>query len=200
MARRATPVTKGRTAPKKMAASGTPAREAASPTRRGAKAKPQDESPIEMPITDTAVAGADASAHEAEMTTPKARRGRKPKPDMMADDHESADEAVDPEIVPSVEPELPEMEVATPKPPSSPRKTRRNREPEASAPPPLEVTEEPSPEPQAAAAAEWHAETGVVTFDWPAIEQVAAAEGPNQPIAKLLLAARAEGARSRWPF
>jgi hypothetical protein len=31
------------------------------------------------------------------------------------------------------------------------------------------------------------------------IEQVAASDGPNQAMAKLLLAARAEGANSRWP-
>jgi len=39
-----------------------------------------------------------------------------------------------------------------------------------------------------------------VQFDWPAIEQVAAQDGPNQGMAKLLVAARAEGGQSRWPF
>jgi len=39
-----------------------------------------------------------------------------------------------------------------------------------------------------------------VRFDWPAIERVAAQGGPNQAMAKLLVAARAEGAQSRWPF
>lgn len=52
----------------------------------------------------------------------------------------------------------------------------------------------------AASAAEWNPATGTISFDWPAIEQTAAAEGPNQVMAKLLLAARAEGANSRWPF
>ena len=51
-----------------------------------------------------------------------------------------------------------------------------------------------------AAAARWDAETGTATFDWPAIEAVAAIGGANQSMAKLLLAARAEGANSRWPF
>jgi len=42
-------------------------------------------------------------------------------------------------------------------------------------------------------AAEWDDDTGTATFDWPSIEHVAATEGPNQAMAKLLLAARAEG-------
>jgi hypothetical protein len=49
-------------------------------------------------------------------------------------------------------------------------------------------------------AAEWDRATDRVTFDRPAIEQVAAHDGPNQGMAKLLIAARAEGANSRWPF
>ncbi|MGI4799287.1 MAG: hypothetical protein ACRYF2_10485 [Janthinobacterium lividum] len=52
----------------------------------------------------------------------------------------------------------------------------------------------------ASSAAKWNAAMGTISFDWPAIEQTAAAEGPNQVMAKLLLAARAEGANSRWPF
>ncbi len=42
--------------------------------------------------------------------------------------------------------------------------------------------------------------TDTVRFDWPEIEWTAAQAGPNQPIAKLLVAARAEGANSRWPL
>lgn len=49
-------------------------------------------------------------------------------------------------------------------------------------------------------AAHWDRATNGVQFDWPAIEQVAVQDGPNQAMAKLLLAARAEGAGSRWPF
>ena len=52
----------------------------------------------------------------------------------------------------------------------------------------------------AAPAAHWDRATGRVQFDWPAIEQVAAQGGPNQGMAKLLVAARAAGASSRWPF
>ena len=49
-------------------------------------------------------------------------------------------------------------------------------------------------------AAKWNAATGAISFDWAAIEQTAGTEGPNQAMAKLLLAARDEGANSRWPF
>jgi len=57
----------------------------------------------------------------------------------------------------------------------------------------LQGTSEPS-------AVRWDGETGTATFDWPAIAQVAGTPGPNQAMAKLLLAALAEGTNSRWPF
>ncbi len=49
-------------------------------------------------------------------------------------------------------------------------------------------------------AAIWDRATDTVRFDWPGIERTAAQEGPNQGMAKLLVAARAEGANSRWPL
>ncbi len=49
-------------------------------------------------------------------------------------------------------------------------------------------------------AAHWDRATDTVQFDWPAIERTAAEDGPNQGMAKLLIAARAEGADSRWPL
>ena len=49
-------------------------------------------------------------------------------------------------------------------------------------------------------AAHWDRTTDRVRFDWPVIEQAVAQDGPNQGMAKLLAAARAEGAQSRWPF
>ena len=51
-----------------------------------------------------------------------------------------------------------------------------------------------------APAARWDRASDRVSFDWPAIEQTAAQHGSNQAMAKLLLAARAEGAQSRWPL
>ena len=54
--------------------------------------------------------------------------------------------------------------------------------------------------PLAQPAARWDRATDALRFDWPAIERIAAASGPNQGMAKLLVAARAEGANSRWPL
>ena len=49
-------------------------------------------------------------------------------------------------------------------------------------------------------AAQWDRATDTVRFDWAVIERTAAQGGPNQVMAKLLVAARAEGANSRWPL
>jgi len=49
-------------------------------------------------------------------------------------------------------------------------------------------------------AAHWDRATDMIRFDWPEIEWTAAQEGSNQGMAKLLVAARAEGANSRWPL
>ncbi len=70
---------------------------------------------------------------------------------------------------------------------------------------PLEAAVGPAPSQGDAAdaakpAAQWDRATGTVRFDWAEIERTAAQEGPNQAMAKLLVAARAEGASSRWPF
>lgn len=49
-------------------------------------------------------------------------------------------------------------------------------------------------------AAQWDRATDEVRFDWPEIERTALQGGPNQTMARLLVAARAEGANSRWPL
>ena len=49
-------------------------------------------------------------------------------------------------------------------------------------------------------AAHWDRTTDRVQFDWATIERAAAQDGANQGMAKLLVAARAEGAQSRWTF
>lgn len=49
-------------------------------------------------------------------------------------------------------------------------------------------------------AAQWDRATDTVRFDWAEIERTASQEGVNQVMAKLLVAARAEGANSRWPL
>jgi hypothetical protein len=49
-------------------------------------------------------------------------------------------------------------------------------------------------------AAVWDRARDKVRFDWAEIERTASQDGPNQVMAKLLVAARAEGATSRWPL
>jgi len=49
-------------------------------------------------------------------------------------------------------------------------------------------------------AAQWDRATDTVRFDWVEIERTASQDGSNQVMAKLLVAARAEGATSRWPL
>jgi len=49
-------------------------------------------------------------------------------------------------------------------------------------------------------AAWWDKATDTVRFDWPEIERTASQPGPHQGLAKLLVAARVEGANSRWPL
>jgi hypothetical protein len=64
-----------------------------------------------------------------------------------------------------------------------------------------EPATEATPAPAASKpAAQWDRTTDTAHFDWSEIERTAAQQGPNQVMAKLLLAARAEGANSRWPF
>ncbi len=48
--------------------------------------------------------------------------------------------------------------------------------------------------------AQWDRTTDTVWFDWAEIERTASQGGPNQVMAKLLVAARTEGATSRWPL
>ncbi|MDP9095340.1 MAG: hypothetical protein M3N26_02085 [Pseudomonadota bacterium] len=150
-------------------------------------------------MADALLAGGPGSHIDTSDAEMKPRRSRKSKAQSTLNDSD-ADSAQ------TEESEAPAEAVAEPvakpaaKRAASPRKTGRNREPEASAPPPLETIEPPASVETDAPAAQWHPETDTVTFDWFSIEQVAASDGPNQPMAKLLLAARAEGANSRWPF
>jgi len=49
-------------------------------------------------------------------------------------------------------------------------------------------------------AASWDRAADTVRFDWIEIARTATQAGPNQGMAELLVAARAEGANSRWPL
>ena len=186
--------------------------------RRGRKQLQLDEmQPTELSPADAVVADNGAPAPEnavSETALPaKARRGRKPKvlfaletaeagaAGMVAnsDDQTSVVEAVD--LVPAPVPVKARRKRTINSQPSQPQSASQAepiddletaaslaREVDAGTP---AVT---------SSVAKWNAAMGTISFDWPAIEQTAAVEGPNQVMAKLLLAARAEGANSRWPF
>ena len=139
-----------------------------------------------MPRKPKATQAAKAAVLDA---TPKpARRGRPPRAKTMlqppAEDSmaasmgvEDAGAAVEPDAAPMSEP------LSADKAPTEPT------------PAPAETAAAPSK-----SAAQWDPAGDTVQFDWPEIEQTAARPGPNQVMAKLLVAARAEGANSRWPF
>lgn len=188
--------------------------------RRGRKQLLQlDEmQPIELYPADAVVADNEAPEPEtvvSEKALPtKARRGRKPKvssaletaeasaADIAAnsDDQTSVVEAVD--LVSALIPVKARRKRTINSQPSQPRSASQAdpiddaRETEAGLAGEVDAGT-PAIE---SSVAKWNAAMGTISFDWPAIEQTAAAQGPNQVMAKLLLAARAEGANSRWPF
>ncbi|MGI4802925.1 MAG: hypothetical protein ACRYG8_54610, partial [Janthinobacterium lividum] len=188
--------------------------------RRGRKQQlqPDDAQPTELFPMDAVFADNEVPEPEnadLEKALPaKARRGRKPKAssapetveasatDMSLSDYSQTTAVEDVDLTPA----------------ATPAKARRKRKidsqpilPEAAVQ--AELTDdafetdaslagEADAEAPAAtsSAAKWNAATGAISFDWPAIEQAAATNGLNQAMAKLLLAARDEGANSRWPF
>lgn len=190
--------------------------------RRGRKQllQPDDVHPTELFPMDAVFADNEAPEPEsvdiAKALPVKVRRGRKPKAS-------SAPEAAEAEVSAtgmtlSDHPKTTVVEDVDLTPEATPVKARRKRKidsqpslPEAAvqADPTDDAAEtdaslagETNAEAPAAipSAAKWNAATGTISFDWPAIEQTAGTEGPNQAMAKLLLAARGEGANSRWPF
>lgn len=129
-----------------------------------------------------------------------ARRGRKPK--RAPEDVELFASVAD-ELLPGTDPNQHGAGSAG----QEPSTARRGRKPKQRRPAPESAVAAPvaaaafSAEPRhEKSAVHWDRATDTVTFDWPGIEQTAAQEGPNQAMAKLLVAARAEGANSRWPF
>jgi hypothetical protein len=210
MARRATSSSKKQT--RAAAKSSEPV--AAETPRRGRKAKAVMPEQVEPSLADSSFPGgqeaADTGAEIGASPPAKARRGHKPKahPDAGMPATLGADTVVDAknaalEVVPSSgdveqsDVETDSIAVLS----ESPRKTRRRRRDAQGELPTKASTDAAAASQQAhSSAARWDANTGTTTFDWPAIEQVAASDGPNQAMAKLLLAARAEGADSPWPF
>jgi len=173
------------------------------PARRGRKPKAAAASPAMAPSVeddDTASAAAAAAvAAAAEGSTPaRGRRGRKPGP--RADAREPAlpfaasMHRVAAEASPSADGPEPAgdegdamiAERAVPVSGGSDDGTGLKEHEDATAP--------------ATPAARWDRASDTVSFDWPAIERTAAQQGANQAMARLLIAARAEGAHSRWPL
>ena len=174
---------KPRAQPSPDAAAASPAEDLAAtgdmpvPARRGRMAKAAAPSPEPPPAVS-----ADTAAGE-----PPRRGGanRKPKPPgaaAAAHDGQDAAPASPPEAAASAGP------VQVDAGPGSPGGDAQQSSPGLHAPAPAKP------------AAQWDRATDTVRFDWPAIERTAAANGPNQGMARLLLAARADGANSRWPL
>ena len=212
MARRATSSSKKQTNAQTRAAAKSSEPVAAETPRRGRKAKSVMPEQVEPSLVDSFFPGGqeatDTGAEVGSNPPAKARRGRKPKahPDAGMPPTIDADTGVDSEnaleLVPSSgddeqsDVQTDSTAVLSP----SPRKTRRRRDAQDELQTKASTAAVVASQQAQSSAARWDAHTGTTTFDWPAIEQVAASDGPNQAMAKLLLAARAEGASSRWPF
>jgi len=187
--------------------------------RRGRKPKAAAASPAMAPAVEddhTASAAADAAVTApAEGSTPaRGRRGRKPGPradamapalPLAAGTDRVAAEASPPADGPEPAGDDGDAMIAEMAVPVSgePDRDAGPEEHEDAAPqagdvvPPSLPADKSAP---ATPAARWDRASDTVSFDWPAIERTAAQYGPNQAMARLLLAARAEGAHSRWPL
>lgn len=180
--------------------------------RGGRKAKSTISEPTEPSLTDMFFPGGEepmeTGAEVGSGLPIKARRGRQPKaqPDEEASASMAADNGVQAESAPSELTPNSDGESLDVQIDAAPRLPRRRARPGAAAihramgSRKQVMDTAAAPQPIQQAAARWDADTGTATFDWPSIERVAAADGPNRAMAKLLLAARAEGANSRWPF
>ena len=181
---------------------------AAEVPRRGRKPKSTISEPGAASLTDMLFPGGEEPPEIGSTRPVNARRRRKPKvqPDAQAPAAKGAGHGVDaesspPEVTPTSNDEPSDVETdSTASPAASPRKTRRRRDAQGTGHSKASTDTVAASQPMQSSAARWDADTGTATFDWPSIEQVAATDGPNQAMAKLLLAARAEGANSRWPF
>lgn len=151
--------------------------------------------------TDVVLGGSDQPA--------KARRGRKPKSQVDLEPPATGNERVTSSKPTTQARNKPKSQPgdarstigADTQPEAMPPKARRGRKPKAQPASELaSVHERQSQQASASSAAHWDPVSGGVTFDWAAIERVAMEGGANQAMAKLLLAARAEGTSSRWPF
>jgi hypothetical protein len=194
--------------------------DAPAPARRGRKPKAaaSPEPLATMDSDDAAGGSADAHGSIADPVAAPVRKRPGPKPKQRA----SAAEAVPLRASAGAKPgRKARASDATPEPMSAAdsrldagtegqqdqQEQRRGPEPATLEPASTSAASNPAPpgsSQNAAAsaphAAQWDRATDTVRFDWAEIERTASQDGPNQVMAKLLVAARAEGATSRWPL
>ena len=190
---------------------------APAPVRRGRPPKPAETPPRSSAAEDDGVAAADVAeddmAADTEADAPsKRRQGRKPEPSGGAAAPLSRDEPrramwkrgrKPGDAEPAAESEGAALSAKAVDEDGPTAGSDANARGAAGAKPadeaaPSSVVSEPTA--SSRPAAHWDRATGTVQFDWPEIERTAAQDGPDQAMAKLLVAARAEGAHSRWPF
>jgi len=191
--------------------------DAAAPVRRGRKPKTVGlPEPLAMMDSDDAVGGTvDADGSIADPIAAHVRKRPGPKPKQRAGAAEAAPlqsgaeakpgrkaraPAVTPEPMPAMD-DMPHAKLA------GRQEQAHDREPATLETTPAPATSDAAPTGSdqnmaisAKPAAHWDRATDTVRFEWAEIERMAAQHGPNQAMAKLLVAARAEGANSRWPL
>ncbi len=191
--------------------------DAAPPVRRGRKPKAAA-SPelLAMVDSDDAVGGSvDADGSIADPVAAPVRKRPGPKPKQRAGTAGAASLLDDAEATPEQEAQAPDadlepMPAAGDKPDADIAGQQEQADGQGSAT--LQATPDPAASDAASpgssqntatsaqSAAQWDRKTDTVQFDWAEIESTASQDGPNQVMAKLLVAARAEGGNSRWPL
>ncbi|HEY0206866.1 MAG TPA: hypothetical protein VGC15_22270 [Acetobacteraceae bacterium] len=194
--------------------------EAPAPARRGRKPKTAaTPEPLAMMDSDDAVGGSvDADGSIADPVAPPVRKRPGPKPKPRAGTAEAARSQDHADAKPGREVQAleaaPEHMATADGTPGAEADDQQDQQGQLGGPKP------PMPEPalttaasntapcglsqnvatSAQTVAQWDRATDTVRFNWAEIERTASQDGPNQVMAKLLVAARAEGANSRWPL
>ena len=191
--------------------------DAAAPVRRGRKPKTAAlPEPLAMMDSDDAAGGtADADSSIADPIAAPVRKRPGPKPKQRAGAAEAAPLQEDAEVKPGRKARAHD---ATPEPmpaaDDTPHAEKAGQQGQAHGRVPATLEAAPNSAPSDAAppgssqdtatsaqpTARWDRANDTVRFEWAKIERTAAQDGPNQAMAKLLVAARAEGANSRWPL
>ena len=191
--------------------------DAAAPVRRGRKPKAAaSPEPLATMDSDDAVGGSvDADGSITDPVTAPVRKRPGPKPKQRAGTAEAASLRDDAEPTPEQEAQAPDadlepMPAAGDKPDAD--VAGQQEQVDDQGPATLQATPDPAASDAASSgssqnaaasaqpAAQWDRKTDTVQFDWAEIEHTASQDGANQVMAKLLVAARAEKANSRWPL